>query len=68
MSRLWEETVHMLLLGRDGKNVAMILNIKWKRTPLRVLLQGNFTLTIAPARNLPAAAKPHLVQLVRPLT
>jgi hypothetical protein len=23
----------MFLLARDGKNVAMILNIKWKRTP-----------------------------------
>jgi hypothetical protein len=68
MSRLWEETMHMLLLGRDDKNIAMILNIKWKRTPLRVLLQGNFALTVAPARNLPAAAKPHLVQLVRLLT
>jgi hypothetical protein len=68
MSRLWEEIVQMLLLGRDGKNVAMILNIKWKRTPLRVLLQESFDLTIAPARNLQAVAKLHLVQLVRLLT
>jgi hypothetical protein len=58
----------MLLLGRDSKNVTMILNIKWKRTPLRVPLQGSFSLIVAPARNLPAAAKLHLVQLVRLLT
>jgi hypothetical protein len=51
----------MLLLGRGDKNGAMILNIKWKRTPLRVLLQGNFTPIVAPAKNLPAAAKLQLV-------
>jgi hypothetical protein len=67
MSRLWEETMQMLLLGRDGKNVAMILNIKWKRTPLRVL-QESFDLTVAPAMNLQTVAKLHLVQLVRILT
>jgi hypothetical protein len=55
----------MLLLGRGDKNVTMILNIKWKRTPLRVLLQGNFALIVAPAKNLPAAAKLQLVQLVK---
>jgi hypothetical protein len=66
MSRLWEETMHMLLLGRVGKNVATILNIKWKRTPLRVLLQGNCTHVIILAKSLQAAAhkpnhpvKPH---------
>jgi hypothetical protein len=58
----------MLLQGSDGKNIAMILNIKWKRTPLRTLLQGSFDLTVAPARNLLAAAKLHLMQLVRLLT
>jgi hypothetical protein len=68
MFRLWEETVQMFLLGRDGKNIATILNIKWKRTPLRVLLQGSSALIVAPARNLLAAAKLHLVQLVRLLT
>jgi hypothetical protein len=63
MSRLWEETVQMLLQGSDGKSVAMIHNFKWKRTPLRALLQGSFDLTVAAARNLQAAAKLHLVQL-----
>jgi hypothetical protein len=58
----------MLLLGRDGKNVTMILNIKWKRTPLRVLLQESFDIAVAPARNPLAAAKLHLVHLVRLLT
>jgi hypothetical protein len=53
----------MLLQDSDSKNVAMIHNIKWKRTPLRALLQGSFDLTVAPARNLQAAAKLHLVQL-----
>jgi hypothetical protein len=57
-----------MLLGSDGKNVAMIHHIKWKRTLLRALLQGSFNLTITPARNLQAAAKLHLVQLVRLLT
>jgi hypothetical protein len=55
----------MLLLGRGDKNVTMILNIKWKRTPLRVLLQGNFDPIVATAKNLPAAAKLQLVQLVK---
>jgi hypothetical protein len=68
MSRLWEEAVRMLLRGSDGKNVAMIHNIKWKRTLLRALLQGSFDLTVASARNLQAAAKLHLVHLVRLLT
>jgi hypothetical protein len=58
----------MLLLGSDVKSVAMIHNFKWKRTPHRALLQGSFDLTVAPARNLQAAAKLHLVQLVRLLT
>jgi hypothetical protein len=54
----------MLLQGSNGKSVAMIHNIKWKRTPLRaLLLQGNYDLTVAPARNLLAAAKLHLVHL-----
>jgi hypothetical protein len=53
----------MLLQGSDGKNVTMIHNIKWKRTLLRALLQGSFDLTVAPARNLRAAAKLHLVLL-----
>jgi hypothetical protein len=67
MSRLWEETVHMLLLGKDGKNVAMILNIKWKRTPLRVLLQGNCDNVIVLAKSPQAAVrKPNL--LVKPHT
>jgi hypothetical protein len=51
----------MLLQGSDSKNITMIHNIKWKRTPLRALLQGSFDLTVAPARNLQAAAKLHLV-------
>jgi hypothetical protein len=58
----------MLLQGSDGKNVAMMHNIKWKRTPLRALLQGSCDLTVAPARNLQATAKLHLVQLDRLLT
>jgi hypothetical protein len=46
----------MLLLGSDGKSITMIHNFKWKRTPHRALLQGSFDLTVAPARNLQAAA------------
>jgi hypothetical protein len=53
----------MLLQGSDGKSVAMIHNFKWKRTPLRALLQGSFDLIVAPVRNLQAAAKLHLVHL-----
>jgi hypothetical protein len=54
----------MLLQGSDDKSIAMIHNFKWKRTPLRaLLLQGSFDLTVAPARNLLAAAKLHLVHL-----
>jgi hypothetical protein len=58
----------MLLQGSDGKSVAMIHNFKWKRTPLRVLLRGSHDLTFAPARNLLAAAKLHLVHLGKLLT
>jgi hypothetical protein len=68
MSRLWEETVRVLLKGSDGKSVAMIHNFKWKRTPLRVLLRGNHDLTVAPARNLLAATKLHLMHLGKLLT
>jgi hypothetical protein len=41
----------------------MIHNFKCKRNPLQVLLRGSHDLTIAPARNLLAAAKLHLVHL-----
>jgi hypothetical protein len=68
MSRLWEETVRVLLQGSDGKSVAMIHNFKWTRTPFRVLLRGSHDLTIAPARNLLAATKLHLVHLSKLLT
>jgi hypothetical protein len=59
----------MLLQGSDGKSIAMIHNFKWKRTPLRaLLLRGSYDLTIAPARNLLAAAKLHLVHIDKLLT
>jgi hypothetical protein len=53
----------MLLQGSDNKSVAMIHNFKWKRTPLRALPQGSFDLTVAPAKNLQAATKLHLMYL-----
>jgi hypothetical protein len=53
----------MLLQGSNGKSFAMIHNFKWKRTPLRALLQESFDLIVASARNLQAAAKLHLVHL-----
>jgi hypothetical protein len=47
----------------------MIHNFKWKGTPLRaLLLRGSYVLTIAPARNLLAAAKLHIVHLDKLLT
>jgi hypothetical protein len=59
----------MLLQGSEGKSVAMIHNFKWKGTPLRaLLLRGSYVLTIAPARNLLAAAKLHIVHLDKLLT
>jgi hypothetical protein len=66
MSRLWEETVHMLLLGKDGKNANMIHKFKRRKFHLRVLLQGNCDHIIVLAKSPQAAAhkpnhpvKPH---------
>jgi hypothetical protein len=58
----------MLLQGSDSKSVTMIHNFKWKRTPLQVLLRESHDLTVAPARNLLAAVKHHLVHLGKLLT
>jgi hypothetical protein len=65
MSRLWDETVLMLLLDRDGKNVDMIHKFKRWKFHLLVLLQENFVLATVRAKSLQEAAhKPvHLVKL-----
>jgi hypothetical protein len=56
MSRLWDETVHMPLLGRDGKNADMIHKFKRRKFHLRVLLQGNCVHIIVLAKSPQGAA------------
>jgi hypothetical protein len=67
MSRLWEETVHMLLLDRDGKNVDMIHKFKRRKFHLLVLLQGNCDHVIVLAKS-PQGASHKPIHLVKPHT
>jgi hypothetical protein len=67
MSRLWDETVHMLLLDRDGKNANMIHKFKRRKFHLLVLLQGNCVHIIVLAKSLQEAAH-KLIHLVKPHT
>jgi hypothetical protein len=64
MSRLWDESVHMLLLDREGKNADMIHKFKRRKFHLLVLLQGSYVLVTVLAKSLPEAAH-KLIHLVR---
>jgi hypothetical protein len=63
MSRLWDVSVHLLLLVRDGKNAVMILKSKRRKFHL-LALQENFVLVIVRAKSLLEAAHKH-VHLVK---
>jgi hypothetical protein len=56
MSRLWDESVLMLLLDRGGKSTDMIRKFKRRKFHLLVLLQGNFIHITILAKSLLEAA------------
>jgi hypothetical protein len=65
MSRLWDVSVHLLLLVSDGKNAIMILKSKRRKFHLLALLQENFVLVTVRAKSLLEAAHKlvHLIKL-----
>jgi hypothetical protein len=67
MSRLWDESVLMLLLDRGGKNANMIHKFKRRKFHLLVLLQGNFVHVTVLAKSLQEAAHKH-IHLIKPHT
>jgi hypothetical protein len=67
MSRLWDESMHMLLLDREGKNANMIHKYKRRKFHLLVLLQGNYVRVTVLAKSLQEVAHKH-IHLVKPHT
>jgi hypothetical protein len=60
MSRLWDESVLMLLLDRGGKNAVITRKFKKRKFHLLVLLQENFVHVTVLAKSLLEAAHKHI--------